>query len=109
MHLSLRLRDPRLSDAALARRAREEGIVVNALSAHAVGEGTPWNGLMLGYAQVPSEQMDELVKRLAAVVHLTAYAGGATAAPGALSPARPDRPANRSPNAASSPSPQRRP
>jgi GntR family transcriptional regulator/MocR family aminotransferase len=107
MHLSLRLRDPRLSDAALARRAREEGIVVNALSAHAVGEGTPWNGLMLGYAQVPSEQMDELVKRLAAVVHLAVYAaGGAAAAPGALSPARPDRPVNHSPNAASSPSPQ---
>jgi GntR family transcriptional regulator/MocR family aminotransferase len=110
MHLSLRLRDARLSDAALARRARAEGIVVNALSAHAVGEGTPWNGLMLGYAQVPSEQMDELVKRLAAVVHLAAYAaGGAAAAPAALSPARPDRPANRSPNAGSSPSPRRRP
>jgi GntR family transcriptional regulator/MocR family aminotransferase len=74
MHLSLRLLDERLSDVALARRAREEGLVVHPLSTHAVGEGTPWNGLMLGYAQVPSEQMDELVKRLAAVVHMAAYA-----------------------------------
>jgi GntR family transcriptional regulator/MocR family aminotransferase len=55
-------------------RAREEGVIVHPLSTHAVGEGTPWNGLMLGYAQVPSERMDELVKRLAAVVHMAAYA-----------------------------------
>jgi GntR family transcriptional regulator/MocR family aminotransferase len=29
---------------------------------------------MLGYAQVPAEQMDDLVKRLAAIVHLAAFA-----------------------------------
>jgi GntR family transcriptional regulator/MocR family aminotransferase len=77
MHLSLRLRDERLSDVAIAARAREQGIVVNPLSTHAAGGGTPWNGLMLGYAQVPAEQMDGLAKRLAAVVHLAAYAAGA--------------------------------
>jgi GntR family transcriptional regulator/MocR family aminotransferase len=77
MHLSLRLRDERLSDVAIAARAREQGIVVNPLSTHAAGGGTPWNGLMLGYAQVPAEQMDGLVKRLAAVVHLAAYSAGA--------------------------------
>jgi GntR family transcriptional regulator/MocR family aminotransferase len=102
MHLSLQLLDDRLSDVAIAARAREEGIIVNPLSTHAVGAGAGlgWNGLMLGYAQVPAEQMDALVKRLAAVVHLAAYAAG----PLAISPADPDRPANRSPSAASSPS-----
>jgi GntR family transcriptional regulator/MocR family aminotransferase len=74
MHLSLRLPDARLSDVALARRAREEGIIVNPLSMHAVQDGSSWNGLVLGYAQVPAERMDELVKRLAAVIHMAAYA-----------------------------------
>jgi GntR family transcriptional regulator/MocR family aminotransferase len=77
MHLSLRLRDERLSDVAIAARARDQGIVVNPLSTHAAGGDTPWNGLILGYAQVPAEQMDGLVKRLAAVVHLAAYTAGA--------------------------------
>jgi len=98
MHLSLRLLDERLTDVAIARRAREEGIIVNPLSTHAVGGGTPWNGLMLGYAQVPVEQMDALVKRLAAVVHLAAYGAGL------VIPAVPDRPANHFPSAGSSPS-----
>ncbi|HEX8602427.1 MAG TPA: PLP-dependent aminotransferase family protein [Pseudoduganella sp.] len=72
MHLSLRLPDW-LPDDTIRARARQEGIAVNALSTHAV-QGTPmWNGLMLGYAQVPAEAMDGLVKRLAAVVHLVAY------------------------------------
>ncbi|WBS03392.1 PLP-dependent aminotransferase family protein [Pseudoduganella sp. SL102] len=76
MHLSLRLPDW-LPDEAIRARARDEGIVVNALSAHAVREAAagqvPWNGLMLGYAQVPAEAMEGLVKRLAAVIHLAAY------------------------------------
>nr|WP_229217586.1 PLP-dependent aminotransferase family protein [Massilia forsythiae] len=75
MHLSLLL-ETRLDDAAIVRRAREEGIVVNPLSAHATSEGAPWNGLVLGYAQVPVEEIDALVKRLAAVVHLAAYEAG---------------------------------
>jgi GntR family transcriptional regulator/MocR family aminotransferase len=104
MHLSLRLRDERLDDVAIVRQAREQGIVVNALSAHAVQGGTPWNGLMLGYAHVPAEDIDGLVKRLAAVVHLAAYAADK------VSPAPPDRPANRSANGGSSRAPRvRRP
>jgi GntR family transcriptional regulator/MocR family aminotransferase len=71
MHLSLAL-PAELPDAAIARAVRAQGIAVNALSAHAIG-ATHWNGLMLGYAQVPAERMDELVKRLAAVIHLNAY------------------------------------
>jgi GntR family transcriptional regulator / MocR family aminotransferase len=72
MHLSVRLPDW-LPDEAIRLRVREEGIVVNALSTHAVQGGTAWNGLMLGYAQVPAEAMEGLVKRLAAVIHLAAY------------------------------------
>ncbi|WP_036172434.1 PLP-dependent aminotransferase family protein [Massilia sp. 9096] len=72
MHLALQLTDARLIDVAIARDARAQGIVVNALSAHAmpgrVPSATRWNGLMLGYAQVPAEQIDGLVRRLAGVV-----------------------------------------
>jgi GntR family transcriptional regulator/MocR family aminotransferase len=73
MHLALRFRDPALSDVAISERAREEGIVANALSVQSVQGDSPWQGLMLGYAQVPPAQMEDLVKRLAAVVHLFAY------------------------------------
>jgi GntR family transcriptional regulator/MocR family aminotransferase len=73
MHLSLRLPDT-LPDEMIRARARQEGIVVNALSSHAVQRGGgQWNGLMLGYAQVPAARMEGLVKRLAAVIHLAAY------------------------------------
>lgn len=68
MHLSLRLRDTRLSDVAIAARVREQGVVVNALSMHALDAGTAWNGLVLGYAQVPAERIEGLVRSLAAVV-----------------------------------------
>ena len=73
MHLALRFRDPALSDVAISERALDEGIVANALSVQAVQEDSPWQGLMLGYAQVPAAQMEDLVKRLAAVVYLFAY------------------------------------
>ncbi|GGC20022.1 MocR-like pyridoxine biosynthesis transcription factor PdxR [Pseudoduganella buxea] len=81
MHLSLRFADAALSDVAIVERARQEGIVVNALSTHAVQGTAGWNGLMLGYAQVPAPQMDDLVRRLAAVIHLAAYAAGSRPAP----------------------------
>ena len=74
MHLSLRLPDG-LCDETIRLRAREEGIAVNTLSSHAARRGTGGNGLMLGYAQVPAARMDDLVKRLAAVIHLAAYEG----------------------------------
>jgi GntR family transcriptional regulator/MocR family aminotransferase len=69
MHLSLRLHDERLSDVAIAAAARDAGLLVNALSTHSIGAGAAWNGLLLGYAQVPAERIDALVARLAAVVH----------------------------------------
>ena len=68
MHLALRLPADGIADVEIVRRARAQGIVVNALSAHAVPGGAPVNGLLLGYAQVPVERMDALVERLAGVM-----------------------------------------
>jgi GntR family transcriptional regulator/MocR family aminotransferase len=68
MHLALRLPDEGLADVDIVRRARAQGIFVNALSAHAVPGGPSCNGLLLGYAQVPAERMDGLVARLAGVI-----------------------------------------
>jgi GntR family transcriptional regulator/MocR family aminotransferase len=68
MHLALRLPDDGLADVEIVRRARAQGIFVNALSAHAVPGGPPCNGLLLGYAQVPVERMEALVARLASVI-----------------------------------------
>ena len=73
MHLSLRFSDVRIDDMALVAQALAQGIAVNALSAHDTQGDSGWKGLMLGYAQVPAGQMEELVKRLAALVHLAAY------------------------------------
>jgi GntR family transcriptional regulator/MocR family aminotransferase len=58
-----------VSDVAVSAQALQHGIVAHALSAHAVpGSGPVWNGLMLGYAQVPAEQMEAAVRKLAALV-----------------------------------------
>ena len=57
----------------ISAQALAHGVVVNALSRHDTHGGSGWKGLMLGYAQVPAEEMDDLVKRLAVVVHLAAY------------------------------------
>jgi GntR family transcriptional regulator/MocR family aminotransferase len=76
MHLSLRFGDQRLDDAAISAQAAVHGVTVNALSLHDTHGDSGWKGLMLGYAQVPADQMDDLVRRLAAVVHLAAYAAG---------------------------------
>ena len=74
MHLALRFRNESMDDVAVSAHALEHGIVVNALSRHDTQGTSGWRGLMLGYAQVPAEQMDDLVKRLAAIVHLAAFA-----------------------------------
>jgi GntR family transcriptional regulator/MocR family aminotransferase len=74
MHLSLRFHDARMDDVAVVRQALEHGILVNALSRHDTQGDSGWKGLMLGYAQVPAERMEGLVKQLAAIVHLAAYA-----------------------------------
>ncbi|MES2263541.1 MAG: PLP-dependent aminotransferase family protein [Pseudomonadota bacterium] len=73
MHLALRFRNPALADTAISASLREEGIVVHALSEHATQGISGWNGLMLGYAQIPAAQMDALARRLAAVIHLAAF------------------------------------
>nr|WP_315494414.1 PLP-dependent aminotransferase family protein [uncultured Rhodoferax sp.] len=69
MHLALRLRNPRADDAAMSRDLQARGIVAPALSEQAIGTRVqPWRGFLLGYAQVPVEQMPGLVKQLAEVV-----------------------------------------
>ncbi|AOW12534.1 DNA-binding protein [Hydrogenophaga crassostreae] len=69
MHLALRLRNPRADDAGISRALQARGIVAPALSEQAIGKRVqPWRGLLLGYAQVPVEQMPALVKGLDAVV-----------------------------------------
>ena len=70
MHLALRLHDARADDVALsARLMARHGIMAPALSLHAVGlRVQPWRGFLLGYAQVPVEAMEPLVKKLASVV-----------------------------------------
>ncbi len=70
MHLALRLHNAAADDVALsARLLAQHGIMAPALSLHAVGlRAQPWRGFLLGYAQVPVEAMEPLVKKLAGVV-----------------------------------------
>jgi GntR family transcriptional regulator/MocR family aminotransferase len=68
MHLALRFHDDRWDDIALSQRAAQDGIVALALSAHGTAERTGWNGFLLGYAQVPAENMDGLARRLGALL-----------------------------------------
>lgn len=64
-----------LDDHALSAAALQAGIVAPALSQHRVGRrANAWSGLMLGYAQVPAEQMQGLVRRLAGLIR-SAQAG----------------------------------
>ena len=74
MHLALRFKDVMLDDVAISMQALEHGIVVNALSRQDTQGDSGWKGLMLGYAQVPAEQMEGLVKQLAAIIRLAAFA-----------------------------------
>ncbi|MDH4419425.1 PLP-dependent aminotransferase family protein [Acidovorax sp. HMWF029] len=70
MHLALRLHDGAVDDVALsACLMAKHSIMAPALSLHAVGlRAQPWRGFLLGYAQVPVEAMEPLVKKLAGVV-----------------------------------------
>ncbi len=69
MHLALRLRDGSTDDVQLSAQLLEAGIMAPALSLHSVGVRVqPWRGLLLGYAQVPAETMEPLVKTLAGVI-----------------------------------------
>ncbi|GAB2880382.1 PLP-dependent aminotransferase family protein [Pseudoduganella ginsengisoli] len=69
MHLALRFIDPLLDDQVVTARLLDEGIVVNALSVHAIGPTPLCQGLMLGYAQVPAEQMEELARRIVRIIN----------------------------------------
>lgn len=69
MHLALRLRDPDADDIAMSHALLAQGIVAPALSLHAVGtRSQPWRGFLLGYAQVPVEQIPASVRKLAQTV-----------------------------------------
>jgi GntR family transcriptional regulator/MocR family aminotransferase len=74
MHLSLRFVDPawrddRISDAALAA-----GIAAHCMTRHETGlRKTAWNGLLLGYSQVPATGIDDAVRRLAEVARPHSY------------------------------------
>lgn len=69
MHLALQFNDAAVDDARIAALALERGIVAHPLSMHATGaRANGWNGLLLGYAQVPAEKIDALVEKVAALV-----------------------------------------
>ena len=73
MHLVLRFYSDSLNDLSISEAALAQGIVAPALSAHSVGSRVHgWRGLMLGYAQVPVEQIDPLVQKLAVIVRQAA-------------------------------------
>jgi GntR family transcriptional regulator/MocR family aminotransferase len=70
MHLALRFADPDWRDDRVSEAALAAGIAVHALTPHTSGlRKTPWNGLILGYSQVPAQDMDDAVRRLARVAH----------------------------------------
>ena len=69
MHLALRFDDLALDDVSISEAALVQGIVVPALSAHSVGRRMHgWCGLVLGYAQVPVEQISPMVLKLAVIM-----------------------------------------
>lgn len=69
MHLSLCFHDVKVDDVAVSQHALRQSVVVPALTMHSVGRRRhAWSGLMLGYAQVPVEQMPALVNKLEASI-----------------------------------------
>jgi GntR family transcriptional regulator/MocR family aminotransferase len=69
MHLAFQLHDEHLDDQALSAAALALGVIAPALGKHAIGKrANGWNGFLLGYAQVPEEQIEALVKTLARVL-----------------------------------------
>lgn len=73
MHLSLCFHDTSWDDEAISQHALTQGVVAPALSKHSVGRRRQTCcGLMLGYAQVPSEAMPALVRQLQTSIRLHA-------------------------------------
>ncbi|MBR7801343.1 PLP-dependent aminotransferase family protein [Undibacterium fentianense] len=64
MHLSLCFHNQTIDDVAVSAAALADGLIVPALSRHNIGSKDRWCGLMLGYAQVPIEEMPLLIARL---------------------------------------------
>jgi GntR family transcriptional regulator/MocR family aminotransferase len=67
MHLAMALPSA-VDDREVVRHARARGLEPRALSTYAVAGATPLNGLVLGYANVPAEQVSERVRTLASAV-----------------------------------------
>ena len=67
--MALRLRNPEADDALMSQQLLQQGVVAPALSPQAVGQRVQsWRGFLLGYAQVPVEDMHALVGKLARVI-----------------------------------------
>jgi GntR family transcriptional regulator/MocR family aminotransferase len=76
MHLSLRFADPGWRDDRISDAALSAGIAAHCMTRHETGlRKTAWNGLLLGYSQVPATDIDAAARRLAAICHRHAKAG----------------------------------
>ncbi|AMP02323.1 bacterial regulatory s, gntR family protein [Collimonas arenae] len=69
LHLALGL-PPQCDDIAISRAAREVGIVARPLSRYFMNSDTARNGLLLGYACVPNEQIGPAFDKLAAIIKM---------------------------------------
>lgn len=67
LHLALLL-PARCDDAALCRRAQEDGIIARPLSGYYLKSSRAQRGLILGYACVPNEMIGPLFDRLARII-----------------------------------------
>lgn len=67
MHLAFCLHNAQHDDNALSAMALAHNIVCPSFSKHAISENA-WRGLVLGYAQIPQEQMAPLVARMAQLI-----------------------------------------
>ena len=77
MHLTLCFYSSLIDDVSISEQALAQGIVVPALSNYSVGNRAHgWRGLLLGYAQVPVEQIVPLVKKLAVIMRKAAQQHG---------------------------------
>lgn len=77
MHLSVRLEAP-VADVVVSRAARGQGLGLRPLSPFCLPgtAGAHYNGFVLGYAGMPTERVDELVRRMARVIAQVEKTGG---------------------------------
>lgn len=67
MHLSIKLQ-PQYPDQIISQQAFSERLIARPLSAYIISPALPCNGYILGYAQVPSAEMDANIAHLARLV-----------------------------------------